>query len=188
MSDSPIAAAPAAIARRRLAPEPNRAVPLRWGGYRSRQLSGLMLICGGAGLILPANASTIGLALLGSALHLVGWSILPARGWRRVWAAGPSMLALWFTVLGARTLFLLALPLLLWLLVRRRRLPTYALVALPVIANLWATTRFGIFERPPVVLAGVAAVVLAAWVAALASRVLGWPSKRAHSGNSPDER
>jgi len=167
--------------------EPNAQLQLRWGGYRSRQLAGLALVCIGGLLILPANAATVDLAFLGSAIHVAGWLILPAPGWRRVVAAGPSLIALWSTILGARTLFILAVPLLLWLIVRRRRLPSYPVVALPVLANLAGLSWFGIFDRPPLVTLCVGAVVTGAWLAVLVSRLLKEPSKRVHSGDSPVE-
>lgn len=178
---------PAAAAARTGRWEPNTALPLRWGGYRSRQLAGLVLICLGGLLILPANAATVELAFVGSAIHGAGWLILPAPGWRRVWAVGPSLLALWLTILGARTLFLLAVPLLLWLVVRRRRLPSYGVVALPVLANFLGLSWFGPFDRPSILALGVTAVVIGAWLAALATRLLKDPSKRVHSGDSPVE-
>lgn len=171
MTDSPIAPPP------RRWEEPNASLVLRFGTYRSRQLAGLALLCLGGLLVLPARVNTIDLAFVGSVMHVAGWVVLPAGGWRRIVAAGPSMLALWATVLGARLVFILAVPLLLWLVVRRRPLPTYVVVALPVVANLLALEWFGIFDRPRVVLIGAASVVLGAWAAAFASRVLGSSSK-----------
>jgi hypothetical protein len=111
--------------------EPSRAVPLRWGRYDDRYLWGLILIVAGAVSIQGGNAN-FNLPLgLGTLAHTMGWWLMPAAGWRRIWAVLPSLLAVWILLMGPAAAGLLALPFASWLLVRHRPWFT-VLFALPV--------------------------------------------------------
>ncbi len=100
--------------------EPNAWLPLRWSSYRPRQLAGVVLLTGGAALLLPTTAYTLQLGMLGAAAHVAGWLVLPAPGWRRLLAAGASLAAHLLMLLGSQFAWLMAVPLALWFLVRRR--------------------------------------------------------------------
>jgi hypothetical protein len=108
--------------------EPTTALPLRWGGYRTRLLGGLLLIVGG-GLAVAGGgvASPFANVLLyaGSVAHITGWSVLPSAGWRRVWAVIWSTAVMWALLAGPGWLWILVLPYAGWLLVRHRPLAAY---------------------------------------------------------------
>src|SRR5688572_16679834 len=112
--------------------EPTSLLRLRWGGYRPRLLGGLLLIVAGGTAVAGGGATSpfaTALLFLGSAAHIVGWSVLPAAGWRRIWALIPSTFAMWFMLTGPGWLAILALPYLGWLLVRHRPIVAYPTVA-----------------------------------------------------------
>ena len=61
--------------------EPATDVPLRWGGYRTRMLGGVLLIVGGGIAVAGGGVSSpFATALLyaGSLAHITGWSVLPS--------------------------------------------------------------------------------------------------------------
>lgn len=150
--------------------EPTAQLRLRWGGYRTRLLGGLWLIIGGGVAVAGGGATTAFTNLLlaaGTAAHVAGWAVLPAAGWRRVWALIPSTFAMWFLLTGPAWLGILVLPYLGWLLVRHRPLASYPTVLFVLAAAVIAGRLFG--ERyagmlPALgVVAGV--IVLSAWAA-----------------------
>ena len=113
--------------------EPTRALPLRWGSYRFRYLSGLSLIISG-GIAIQGASAHVGFPLaIGALAHTVGWWVMPAAGWRRIWVVLPSLLCTIILLMGPAAVGLLAIPLASWLLVRHRPAPTL-LFALPVLA------------------------------------------------------
>jgi hypothetical protein len=125
--------------------EPTAALPLRWGGYRTRLLGGLLLIVGG-GLAVAGGGVTSpfanALLYAGSVAHIAGWSVLPSAGWRRVWALIPSTLVMWALLAGPGWLGILLFPSLGWLLVRHRPVASYptltfVLAAAIVVARLF---------------------------------------------------
>jgi hypothetical protein len=121
--------------------EPASLLRLRWGGYRPRLLGGLLLIVAGGAAIAGGGATTpfaAALLYLGSVAHIVGWSVLPAAGWRRVWALVPSTLSMWLLLVGPSWLWVLVLPYLGWLLVRHRPLAAYPTVTFVVAAAIFA--------------------------------------------------
>lgn len=113
--------------------EPTRALPLRWGTYRFRYAGGLMLIVSGA-IAIQGASGFVGYPLaLGALAHVLGWWIMPAAGWRRIWVVLPSLLCTIILLMGPGAVGLLAIPLASWLLVRHRPGVTL-LFALPVLA------------------------------------------------------
>jgi hypothetical protein len=108
--------------------EPTAALPLRWGGYRTRLLAGVLLIVGGGVAVAGGGvASPFATALLylGSVAHISGWAVLPSAGWRRVWALIPSTAVMWALLAGPGWLWILVLPYVGWLLVRHRPVAAY---------------------------------------------------------------
>lgn len=127
--------------------EPTAALRLRWGGYRTRLLGGLALIVAGGVAIAGGSAGSAfatALPFLGTIAHVTGWAVLPAVGWRRVWALIPSTVTMWFLLTGPGWLAVLVLPYLGWLLVRQRpvaALPTalFVLAGAVMVARLFTT-------------------------------------------------
>jgi hypothetical protein len=108
--------------------EPTASLRLRWGGYRSRILGGLLLIVGG-GVAIAGGAAISPFAgfllYAGSIAHITGWSVMPSAGWRRVWALIPSTAVMWALLSGPGWLWILVVPYVGWLLVRHRPLASY---------------------------------------------------------------
>jgi hypothetical protein len=162
--------------------EPTALLPLRWGDYRSRLLGGLALAVAGGVAIAGGGAITPFANLLlvaGTVAHVAGWAVLPATGWRRVWALIPSIVVMWALLAGPRWLWVLVVPYLGWLLVRHRpwaSLPTalVVLAAAVIAGRLFGAEYAGMLPA----LGGVAATgVLAAW-AARAVHVAQWRVRR----------
>jgi hypothetical protein len=151
-----------------------------------RQPLGLILLVCGAAVVLPMTASTAELGLLASAVHAAGWLILPAPGGRRMLAAIGSLLSLYLMLLGSQLAALMAVPLALWFLVRRRPGRSYPLALAPAAAGLLLTQLAGPYgARLPVLAATAAVAVAAAWAAARFSiRELSRPIRE----NQPDDR
>lgn len=147
-------------------PEPTRRIPLRWGTYESRYLGGLLYIIAGTAVLLSTNTYTIGFLLLGTLAHCFGWAILPATGARRLWAFGPSLLAIWLMLTGPQILFVLAASLLGWLLVRERPLRCFVVLLFPIASGVIMAYAFHSNHDEPFALAVETVVVVAcAWLA-----------------------
>lgn len=101
------------------------AQPLRWGTAQERTVGGGILIISGAVAIAGWDNFVPLLLLAGVLAHLAGWSIMPAEGWRRVVAAVISTPAAFALLTGPRFSWVLVLPYIGWLLVRRRPLRSY---------------------------------------------------------------
>jgi hypothetical protein len=110
-----------------LTQEPTTTLPLRWGTYRGRYAAGLACILVGGLLLVLTNTYFLVALLLGSALHLAGWFLLPAAGWRRILAGGPSVVAMCALLAGPTMMPMFVLSLLCWLVVRHR--PAVSLLA-----------------------------------------------------------
>lgn len=151
-------------------PDPASLLPLRWGRYRDRIAIGLVLIAGGLMQLQGAITYDLIPLIWGSAAHMAGWLIMPARGWRRLVPLLPSTLVVWLLLAGPAAVITLIVPFLCWLLVRHR--PWRSLIAAgPVVLNgvLFATLTRD-YAWMPLALA-VSALVLvgsAWWAAALA--------------------
>lgn len=150
------------------APVPLRA-PLRWGDAPTRLWTGAWLIAGGGLAIAGSNTFALWALALGTAAHAAGWCVLPAAGWRRTLAVGPSTLAMWLLLAGPRFVIVLIVPYLCWLLVRHRP-ALAALTAIPVgvVALLAGDAFHEDYGRmlPALAIVG-AAMVVCAWAARL---------------------
>jgi hypothetical protein len=149
-------------------PEPTRRIPLRWGTYESRYLGGLLYIIAGTLVLLSTNTYTIGFLLLGTVAHCFGWAILPATGARRLWAFGPSLLAIWLMLTGPQILFAMAAVLLGWLLVRGRPLRSYVVLLFPIASGVIMAYSFHSNHDEPLAFGIESTVVVgSAWLARL---------------------
>jgi hypothetical protein len=147
-------------------PEPTRRIALRFGTYESRYLGGLLYIVAGTAILLSTNTYTIGFLLLGTVAHCFGWAILPATGSRRLWAFGPSLLAIWLMLTGPQILFVMTAVLLGWLLVRERPLRAYVVLLFPVASGVIMAYSFHSNHDEPLALAiESVVVVVSAWLA-----------------------
>jgi hypothetical protein len=116
--------------------EPSSRLPLRWGSWNGRSWGGLTLIVGGGVAIAGTTASTAWLAAAGIVAHLIGWSVMPASGWRRIVVVLPSASAMVVLLAGPTYLAVLVIPFLAWLLVRHRPLRVWPMAAFVVAAGI----------------------------------------------------
>ena len=150
--------------------EPTRALPLRWGNYRFRYLSGLALIVSG-GIAIQGASAYVGYPLaVGTLAHVIGWWIMPAAGGRRIWVVLPSLLSVIILLMGPAAVGLLAVPLVCWLLVRHRPALTM-LFAVPVlvVGLLLRQVYFEYSGMLPALAVMLVLVVASAWCARLAA-------------------
>jgi hypothetical protein len=146
--------------------EPTRRIALRFGTYESRYLGGLLYISAGTVVVLSANTYTVGFLLLGTLAHCFGWAILPATGARRLWAFGPSLLAVWLMLTGPQILFVMVLVLLGWLLVRERPLRSFVVLLFPIASGVIMAYSFHSNHDEPLAFGVESAVVVgSAWLA-----------------------
>ncbi len=152
--------------------EPASLIPLRWGWYRERLALGTALIVSGGIAIAGSNTWSLWLLGLGTTAYLVGWSILPSAGWRRVVVLFPATLAAWLLLTGPRFIGVLVVPYLAWLLVRHRPPRSYATVLFVIATSVMivriVTSRsvFTEYEYMTVALgSGLAVMALSAWAA-----------------------
>ena len=148
--------------------EPTSMLSLRWGTYRGRYLAGLLLIVGGAVQLQGSNTWTLPLLLIGTTAHVVGWSIMPARGWRRMLVIVPATVQIWLLLSGPASVWMFVIPYLGWMLVRHRPARSYLTVLLPL-ANGFIIPQFSMeYSGMPVALAvSMTVFVGAAWLARL---------------------
>lgn len=146
--------------------EPSSLLALRWGSWGPRSWGGLALIVGGGTAIAGTTASTAWLAIAGIIVHLLGWSVMPAAGWRRIVVLLPSIAAMVVLLSGPTYLSVLVVPFLCWLLVRHRPLRVWPMAAFVVAAGIVLGRLFPEYSGMPVAL-GVAAGIMAgaAWAA-----------------------
>lgn len=159
--------------------EPTSVLPLHWGTYLDRYLVGLVLIIGGAVQLEGSNTYTLPLLLLGTVAHALGWSILPAAGWRRMIAVVGSTGQTWVMLTGPQSLWSLTIPFLAWLLVRHRPARSYATAVLPLASGLILAQLFREYSGMlPALVISMVVFVASAWLArALAVTALVAPLK-----------
>lgn len=146
--------------------EPARRLPLKWGHYNDRYFAGLVLIIAAAMHLQGANNYTLIILLIGTTATAVGWSIMPARGWRRMIVVLPTISQIWIMLTGPMSMWTLVIPLLAWLIVRHRPLISYLALALPIANGIILPRFYQEYSSMPEALAISAAVVVAAaWLA-----------------------
>lgn len=146
--------------------EPTSLLPLRWGHYRDRYVFGLILIIGGAVQLQGSNTYTIPLLLIGTVAHITGWSIMPARGWRRLVVVVPATAQMWLTLTGPLSVFLFTIPFLCWMLVRHRPLRSYIAGVLPLANGFILPMFFTEYSQMPEALTvSLLVLVASAWLA-----------------------
>lgn len=154
--------------------EPTAALPLRWGAYRSRMLGGSLLIVGGGVAIAGASASSVfanSLLYTGSVAHIAGWSVLPAAGWRRVWAFMLSTPVMWALLAGPGWLWILVLPYIGWLLARHRPPAGYPTLVFVIAGGLLVAPLFPSYGMMLPALGSMAAIMALSALAARAVHV-----------------
>ena len=158
--------------------EPTFSLPLRWGTYRGRYLAGLLLIVGGAIQLQGSNTRTLPLLLIGTTAHAVGWSIMPAIGWRRMLAILPATAQIWLLLTGPASVWMLIVPYLCWLLVRHRPLASYVTVLFPL-ANGFIVPQFFMeySGMPQALVISMFVFVASAWLARVIAASALIPSK-----------
>jgi hypothetical protein len=148
--------------------EPTADIPLRWGGYRARYLAALALILTGGLLAQATSAYATYLLAAGLAAHLLGWWILPSRGWRRLWASLLSAFVLVLLLTGGPSSAALVIPLAGWLFARQRPARSYIVLVAPVAAGIVLGQAFPQYGFGAIVIAVAGAVTVgSAWLARL---------------------
>lgn len=108
----------------------------RWGGYRARYLVGLATVVLGIAATNLTSTYSLGFLLIGPAVQLVGWLVLPGALWRRLVVIGPCLLAGLVLVGGPDFAGAFVVLLVGWLFVRRRPALSYVTV-LPLVATVF---------------------------------------------------
>lgn len=168
--------------------EPTAALRLRWGGYRTRLLGGLLLIvAGGIAVAGGGVTSPFANALLyaGSVAHVAGWAVLPSAGWRRVWALIPSTLVMWALLAGPGWLWILVVPYLGWLLVRHRPLASYPTLTFVLAGAILVAPLFPSYASMLPALGTMAGVMVLSALAARALHVAQARARRLRRGRKP---
>jgi len=166
---------------------PTAALPLRWGRHPDRVVLGLALIVAGAVAIAGAFVPVLWLAGLGLVVHVAGWAILPADGWRRIVAAAVSTPATLLLLAGPRYIGVVVVGYLAWLLVRHRPARAWITVLFPAAG----AALIGEMAPPtggmlPALALMTAVLIASAWIAAyLSSGRFGAPSGRIRSREHP---
>lgn len=146
--------------------EPSSRLTLRWGSWVGRSWGGLTLIVGGGAAIAGTTASTAWLAAAGVAAHVIGWSVMPASGWRRLIVVAPSLFAMVALLSGPTYLTVLVIPYLCWLLVRHRPLRVWPMAAFIVATGIILARVYPDYsEMIPALGVAMGIVVGAAWAA-----------------------
>jgi hypothetical protein len=146
--------------------EPNSLLPLRFGSYPGRYLTGLLFIIGGIVVLDGSNTYTVPFLLLGTATHVAGWLLLPSPGLRRVWVLFPCVLSQWLLLVGPQIIAVMCIPFLAWMLVRQRPLRSYPTVLIVITTGIVVANSFHDAHVEPLAYGiGAAAVVASAWLA-----------------------
>lgn len=146
--------------------EPTSRLPLRWGTWAGRSWGGLWLIVSGGVAIAGYSVTAVWLAGLGVVAHLLGWTVLPSRGWRRVAVLLPSTFAMLAVLPGPKYFAVLVVPFLCWLLVRHRPLRVWPMGVFVIATGIVLGRLFPDYDGMPVASAVALFVVVgAAWAA-----------------------
>lgn len=148
--------------------EPTRALPLRWGRYEDRYLWGLILVIAGGAALQGANTYTNFYLLQATTAFVVGWSILPSRGWRRILVILPATTQIWLLLTGPFAVWTFVLGYLSWLLVRHRPLRSYLTVVFPLANGFVLPNFFTDYSMMlPALVVSLGVCVVSAWMARL---------------------
>lgn len=155
--------------------EPTSLLPLHWGTYLGRYLAGLLLIIGGAIQLQGSNTYTLNFLLIGATAHAVGWSIMPARGWRRIVAVIPSSAIIWLLLTGPFSLWMLTITFIGWLIVRHRPARSFVTAILPLANGVMIAQFFSEYSQMlPALAISFAVFVASAWLARLIAATGPW--------------
>jgi hypothetical protein len=131
-----------------------------------------------------SNTYALGFLLAGTIATAVGWSILPARGWRRALVVLPATAQTWVFVAGPQSVFTLLIPYLAWLLVRHRPASSYITVVFPLATSFIIPPLISEYSGMPLaIIIAMSVIVASAWLARLlasrsaSAKLLRSPSK-----------
>lgn len=160
--------------------EPASLLPLRWGSYRARLVTGLALLVIGTGCILVTTAYSLPFLLVGSLMQPAAWAVMPSTIGRRVAVAVPVLGFTWLMLGGSGFAWCYAVTLAAWLLVRLRPLIAFTALLLPIASSIVLPNFVTTYEQGWItVLVSTLAVVAGAWAArAIAVRWDSWQSVR----------
>ncbi|MET1042723.1 MAG: hypothetical protein ABWX59_01225 [Microbacteriaceae bacterium] len=159
-------------------PEPTALLPLRWGSYQERFLAGALFILGGMVGLQAASTQFLIPLITGTALHTIGWWIMPAAGWRRHLVVFPCGVQIWLLLTGPQSLWTLAIPYLAWLLIRHRPLKSYVTVLFVIASGVAVATVTSEYSGMlPALAFSLAICVVSAWIARLIAGIGRIPSK-----------
>jgi hypothetical protein len=157
--------------------------PLRWSDPASRAVAGGILIISGAIAIAGADTFVLWLLLLGTVVHIAGWCVMPASGWRRVVAIVLSTPAVLLLLTGPRFIGVLVLPYIAWLLVRHRPARSYPTLIFVLAAAVYLPRVYSDYDGMlPALGIELAVMAASAWVA---RAVAGRRSSRSLPRESP---
>ena len=148
--------------------EPTSLLPLHWGTYRERYLLGMVLIIGGTIQLQGSNTYTNPFLLVGTTATAIGWSVMPARGWRRLLVVVPATAQIWLLLTGPLSVWTLVVPYLCWLVVRHRPASSFVTVVFPLANGVIVPQFVHEYSGMPVALViSMAVFVGSAWLARL---------------------
>lgn len=151
--------------------EPTSLIPLKWGTYRERYVAGFLLIVAGTLALQGSNIYAVWFFVLGPVALIIGWSIMPARGWRRVLGATLGPLQAVTLLAGPQAVWTLSLALVLWLTVRHRPARSYVTVLFPIASGVILAQFFEEYGGMPLALTlSVSVLVASAWLARLIAK------------------
>lgn len=156
-----------------------------WGGYRARYLAGLAAIVLGIAATNLTSTYSLWFLLIGPAVQLLGWLVLPGAIWRRLAVVVPCLLAGLVLVGGPDFAGAYVVLLAGWLLVRHRP-PVSYVVVVPLVATVFLLklTLSEYSQNWLGLLIGAVVTVGCAWLAAwLPARLT---ARRASSGIPAD--
>ncbi|MGO4592951.1 hypothetical protein AB4Z18_03920 [Leifsonia sp. 2TAF2] len=160
--------------------EPASRLPLRWGAYRPRLLTGLAMLVVGTACVLGTTTYSLPLLLVGSLMQPAGWAVLPSTIGRRVAVPLPVLGFTWLMLGGSGFAWCYAIILAAWLLVRLRPLPSFAVLLLPIAWSILLPLFVHDYQEGWVtILTSTLVIVGAAWLAKwIALRFDSWQSVR----------